>query len=226
MDWTLHDCKFALHDCWLKCKSQLIFFNLKNKLHTYIFFLTQPNVCHLFFWSYHFTEPLLREHIFSSRATDFCFCQWALSHDSLFLIRTNTRLRIMRAHSSTISVGAKESVSMFSRTIFYQLNNSSIQLWLHHDCYLLSKKKSKLSITKFGRHCLLLSGLQEQLVSKVDWCCIAMHSLLLFFPFPFVVFTLCNMSLRDKHTQTVYLPLYVNRTCAPHTWTGATLVQC
>lgn len=55
---------------------------------------------------------------------------------------TNIRLRKTRSHFSTLSVGAKESVPMFSCTIFDQPNNSSIQQWLHQDCYLLSKKLS------------------------------------------------------------------------------------
>lgn len=216
MDWTLHDCKFALHDCWLKCKSQLIFFNLKNKLHTYIFFLTQPNVCHLFFWSYYFTEPLLREHIFSSRATDFCFCQWALSHDSLFLIRTNTRLRIMRAHSSTISVGAKESVSMFSRTIFYQLNNSSIQLWLHHDCYLLSKKKKNYRLQNLAGTACCSVGFRSNLYPR--WIDVALQCT----RFCFFFISICSFHImqheppRQTYTDGILAAECQSNMCATH----------
>lgn len=60
---------------WNASLSSFFFLIEKNKKTTYIYcFLTQPRVCHLFFWSYYLTEPLLHEHIFSSRATDFCFC--------------------------------------------------------------------------------------------------------------------------------------------------------
>lgn len=119
LDWTLHDSKFALHDCWLKCKSQLIFFLIEKnkKLHTYI--VLSLNLVYAIYFSGHIILPShCFMNIFLVAEPPTSVSASGHSHDSLFLIRTNTRLRIMRAHSSTISVGAKESVSMFSRTIF------------------------------------------------------------------------------------------------------------
>lgn len=128
----------------MQVSAHFFFLIEKNKkLHTYIVF--SLNLVYAIYFSGHIILPShCFMNIFLVAVPPTSVSASGRSHDSLFLIRTNTRLRIIRAQSSTISVGAKESVSMFSRTIFYQLNNSSIQLWLHHDCYLLSKKKTTI----------------------------------------------------------------------------------